>query len=129
MQFTILRFDSLNSTNDEALRQAKLGASEGLCVVARQQTKGRGRRERVWFSLTDAGLYFSLILRPRFEMQKLPLITLAAAVAVSDAIQETCDLQTDIKWANDIHSRGKKLSGILAETAETGQGIAVVLGI
>lgn len=129
MQFTILRFDSLNSTNDEALRQAKLGASEGFCIVARQQTKGRGRRERIWFSPPDAGLYFSLILRPRFEMQKLPLITLAASVAVSDAIQETFDLQTDIKWANDIHSRGKKLSGILAETAETGQRIAVVLGI
>lgn len=62
-------------------------------------------------------------------MQKLPLITLAAAIAVSDAVYETCDLQTDIKWANDIHSRGKKLSGILAETVDTGQGIPVVLGI
>lgn len=129
MQFTILRFDSLGSTNDEAARQVKLGANEGLCIVARQQTAGRGRRERVWHSPPDAGLYFSLILRPKFEMQKLPLITLAAAVSVSDAVTEACDLHTDIKWANDVYARGKKLSGILAETVETEKGIAVVLGI
>jgi BirA family biotin operon repressor/biotin-[acetyl-CoA-carboxylase] ligase len=129
MQFTILRFDSLSSTNDEAARQAKSGAQEGLCIVARQQTKGRGRRERVWFSPADAGLYFSLILKPKFERQKLPLITLAAAISVSDAVKEACDLQTDIKWANDIHASGKKLSGILAEAVETQKEITVVLGI
>lgn len=129
MQFTILRFDSLPSTNDEAARQAKLGANEGLGVVARQQTAGRGRRERVWHSPADAGLYFSLILRPKLEMQKLPLITLAAAISVSDAVEEACDLPTDIKWANDVFAGGKKLSGILAETVETENGIAVVLGI
>lgn len=129
MQFTILRFDSLPSTNDEATREARLGANEGLCVVARQQTAGRGRRERVWHSPADAGLYFSLILRPKFERQKLPLITLAAAVSVSDSLAEACELQTDIKWANDVFARGKKISGILAETVETEKGLAVVLGI
>jgi BirA family biotin operon repressor/biotin-[acetyl-CoA-carboxylase] ligase len=129
MQFTILRFDSLPSTNDEAARQAKLGANEGVCIVAGQQTAGRGRRERIWHSPADAGLYFSLILRPKFEMQKLPLITLAAAVAVSDAISEACDLATDIKWANDVFAGGKKLCGILAETVETEKKNAVVLGI
>lgn len=129
MQFTILRFGSLESTNDEAARQAKLGADEGLCVVARQQTAGRGRRERFWHSPPDAGLYFSLVLRPNLEQQKLPLITLAAAVSVADAIKQKCDLKTDIKWANDIHANGKKIAGILAETAESEKGIAVVLGI
>lgn len=129
MQFTILRFDSLSSTNDEAARQAKSGAQEGLCVVAGQQTKGRGRRGRIWHSPADAGLYLSLILKPKFERQKLPLITLAAAVSVSDAIKEAYDLQTDIKWANDIHADGKKLSGILAETVETRNELIVVLGI
>lgn len=130
MNFTILRFDSLASTNDEAARQAKLGAAEGVCVVARQQTKGRGRREREWHSPPDAGLYFSLILRPKFPQKNWSLITLAAAVAVCDAIKESCDLETDIKWANDIHTReGKKLSGILAETIDTAGGNAVILGI
>lgn len=129
MQFTILRFDSLESTNDEAAREAKLGASEGVCIFARQQTAGRGRRDRVWHSPADAGLYFSLILRPKFEMRKLPLITLAAAISVSDAIKEACDLPIDIKWANDVFAGGKKLCGILAETVETENGTAVVLGI
>ena len=126
MNFTILRFDVLPSTNDEAARQARLGAAEGVCVVARQQTAGRGRRERIWFSPIDAGLYFSLILRPRFSQKNWSLITLAAAVAVHDAILESSNLQTDIKWANDIHTReGKKLAGILAEAADT----TVILGI
>ena len=126
MNFTILRYDSLASTNDEAAKQAKLGANEGLCILARQQTAGRGRRERVWNSPVDAGIYFSLVLRPKFEIGKFPLITLAAAVAVSDSILESCDLKTDIKWANDVHAGGKKLCGILAETVE---GNAVILGI
>ena len=127
---TILRFDSLPSTNDEAARQAKLGAAEGVCVVARAQTRGRGRRERVWHSPADAGLYFSLILRPGFAAQNWSLITLAAAIAVFDALAESCNLITDIKWANDIHTKkGKKLCGILAETVDTPLGNAVILGI
>lgn len=130
MNFVILRFDSLASTNDEAARQARLGAAEGVCIVARQQTKGRGRRERVWHSPADAGLYFSLILRPQFSVKKWSLITLAAAVAVYDAMQESCGLQTDIKWANDVHTaEGKKLCGILAENIDTPDGNAVILGI
>ncbi len=130
LNFTILRFDSLPSTNDEAARQAKLGAAEGVCIVARAQTRGRGRRERVWNSPADAGLYFSLILRPKFAAQNWSLITLAAAVAVSDTLADSCNLPTDIKWANDIHTKqGKKLSGILAETVDTVRGNAVILGI
>ena len=130
LRFTILRFDSLASTNDEAARQAKFGAAQGVAVVARQQTAGRGRRNRAWHSPPDAGLYFSVVLRPKFAMQSWSLITLAAAVAVYEAILESCDLKTDIKWANDIHSLGsKKISGMLAETVETPGGNAVVLGI
>src|ERR687890_157821 len=96
---TILRFDSLPSTNTEAARQASLGAREGLCVVAREQTAGRGRRE------------------------------LAAAVAVRDALEEACALRADIKWPNDLLASGRKLCGILAETAEGAAGRAVVLGV
>jgi BirA family transcriptional regulator, biotin operon repressor / biotin---[acetyl-CoA-carboxylase] ligase len=126
---TILRFDSLPSTNTEAARQAALGAREGLCVVAREQTAGRGRRERSWISPKDAGLYFSIVLRPKTEAREWPLITLAAAVAVADALREACALETDIKWPNDIHARGRKLCGILAETVEGCARRAVVLGI
>jgi len=126
---TILRFDSLPSTNTEAARQASLGAPEGLCVVAREQTAGRGRRERAWVSPKDSGLYFSVVLRPRTDARAWPLITLAAAVAARDALEESCALQTDIKWPNDLLASGRKLCGILAETAESASGRAVVLGV
>jgi len=124
-----VRFDSLPSTNTEAARQAALGAAEGLCVVAREQTAGRGRREREWASPKDAGLYFSVVLRPRVEAGRWPLLTLAAAVAVADALREECALETDIKWPNDVLAGGRKLCGILAETAEGARGRACVLGV
>lgn len=125
----ILRFDSLASTNTEALRQAASGAREGLCVVAREQTAGRGRQRRAWASPKDAGLYFSVVLRPRMEPGRWPLVTLMAALAVHDALAKTCALATDIKWPNDILASGRKLCGILAETTETTAGRACVLGI
>src|SRR2546422_5904157 len=97
----ILGFDSLPSTNLEAARQAVEGAGEGLCVVAGEQTAGHGRLQRQWVSPRGAGLYFSIILRPRFEQSAWPLLTLMAAVAVHDALLDSCALRTDIKWPND----------------------------
>src|SRR5215210_4476344 len=126
---TVLRFDSLPSTNTEAARQAALGVPEGLCVVAREQTAGRGRRERSWVSPKDAGLYLSVVLRPTLEARLWPLIMLTAALAVRDALLEACGLEADIKWPNDLLAGGRKLCGILAETAEGTRARAVVLGI
>jgi BirA family biotin operon repressor/biotin-[acetyl-CoA-carboxylase] ligase len=125
----ILRFDSLPSTNTEAARQAAAGAREGLCVVAREQTAGRGRRERAWASPKDAGLYFSVVLRPRIEASAWPLIPLACALAARDALGESCALEPDIKWPNDLLARGRKLCGILAEACETPRGRACVVGV
>ncbi len=102
--------------------------TEGLCIVARQQTAGRGRYGRTWVSEKDAGLYFSIILRPKLETQFLPLITLMTGVAVHDMLQEY-GLNPDIKWVNDILVKEKKISGILAETAESPNGLAVVVGV
>jgi BirA family biotin operon repressor/biotin-[acetyl-CoA-carboxylase] ligase len=125
----ILRFDSLPSTNVEAARLAVEGAAEGLCVVAGEQTAGRGRLQRQWISPRDAGIYFSVVLRPRFEQSSWPLLTMMAAVAVHDALLDACALATDIKWPNDILADDKKLCGILAETVETPLGRAVIVGI
>jgi BirA family biotin operon repressor/biotin-[acetyl-CoA-carboxylase] ligase len=126
----ILRFDSLPSTNTEAARQAAQGAPEGLCVVAREQTRGRGRAGRAWVSPVDAGLYFSIVLRPDdLPARAWPLLTLMAALAVHDALWEACGLRPDIKWPNDIIADERKLCGILAETIETERGRAVVIGI
>lgn len=125
----ILRFDSIDSTNLEAMRQAKLGAQEGLCIVAREQTRGRGRLDRSWQSPKDAGLYFSIVLRPSLEMNAWPLITLMASLAVADALMKACDLRADIKWPNDLCINDRKLCGILAETVETESGLAAIVGI
>jgi len=125
----ILRFDSLPSTNLEAAQRAIEGAAEGLCVVASEQTAGRGRLQRQWISPKGSGLYFSIVLRPRIHQSSWPLITLAAALAVHDALLETYLLKTDIKWPNDILSNNRKLCGILAETVDTTEGRALVLGI
>jgi len=126
---TIVRLDVIDSTNLEAMRQARACAPEGLCIVARAQTSGRGRLNRSWQSPRDAGLYLSLILRPRFAMNAWPLITLMAALAVRDALMSACDLHADIKWPNDLCVNGRKLCGILAETVETPAGPAAVIGI
>ena len=128
-QSTILKFDSIDSTNLEAMRQAKGGAREGLCIIAREQTRGRGRLDRSWHSPKDAGLYLSIVLRPQFELTHWPLINLAAALAVHDAILRTCALKVDIKWPNDVCVRDRKLCGILAETVETEIGTAAIVGI
>ncbi len=128
MNFSLLTFDILDSTNTEALKQARLGADEGVCVVARQQTAGRGRYGRTWVSERDAGLYFSIVLRPMLDAHDLPLITLVAGIAVHDALAEL-GMKPDIKWVNDVLINEKKIAGILAETTETPKGLAVVVGI
>lgn len=125
----ILRFDSLPSTNLEAAQRAVAGAPEGLCVVAGEQTAGRGRLERQWVSPKGAGLYFSIIFRPTFNQSQWPLLTLMAAVAVHEALFDSCGVQADIKWPNDVLANEKKLCGILAETVESPGGRAVVVGI
>jgi BirA family biotin operon repressor/biotin-[acetyl-CoA-carboxylase] ligase len=129
MNFTILRFDTIGSTNAEALAQARRGAAEGVCVVADRQTAGRGRHGRVWISEKGAGLYFSIVLRPTLEARFLPLITLMTAVAVAETLSELYSLKTDIKWANDVLVGEKKICGILAEMTETDTGRAVIVGI
>jgi BirA family biotin operon repressor/biotin-[acetyl-CoA-carboxylase] ligase len=128
MNFEIISFDSIESTNTEALNQARKGAAEGSCVTAREQTAGRGRYGRSWVSGKDAGLFLSVVLRPKIEPINFPLITLMTGVVVHDALAEL-GVRSDIKWVNDIHVDCKKICGILAETTETNEGVAVVVGI
>src|SRR5260370_20929322 len=125
----ILRFDSLDSTNLEAIRGAKAGAREGLCIIARDQTLGRGRLNRTWQSPPDAGLYFSIVLRPQLEINVWPLLTLMSALAVSDALMKAGGRRADIKWPNDLSFDDRKVCGILAETVETELGPAAIVGI
>ena len=128
MNISILLFETIDSTNTQASKQARQGAAEGLCVIATRQTNGRGRHGRSWISEKDSGLYFSIVLRPEFEIKYLSLITLMTGIAVHDALKEF-GIKPDIKWVNDLLVNEKKISGILAETVETPKGLAVVVGI
>ena len=125
----VLRYESLPSTNTELSRLASEGAEEGVSVVADEQTAGRGRLQRAWSSPKGAGLYFSVLFRPKIAMNYWPLLTMMAAVAVYDALGEACRMQADIKWPNDLLSGERKICGILAEAIDTPGGRAVVVGI
>ena len=129
MKPRILRYESVTSTNTELARLAAEGAAEGLAIVADEQTAGRGRLQRAWSSPKGAGLYFSILLRPRIAVERWPLITFVAALATSDALLEGGAVQTDIKWPNDLLANERKICGILAEAIETPTGRAVVVGI
>lgn len=113
----LLRYDSVSSTNDVARDLATSGASEGTCILAREQTAGRGRQGRSWSSPPGEGLYLSLILRPKIKAADSGVITLGAAVAVAETLIMVFEVPADIKWPNDILTSGRKICGILVESA------------
>ena len=125
-------YTDVASTNDLAMQMATRGLAEGTSVVADSQHAGRGRRGRVWFSPPGAGLYLSTIVRPRGHAAALPLVTLAAGVAVARAIDGATRLPVELKWPNDIVSGRpwRKLGGVLCESVGVGATVdAVVVGI
>jgi BirA family biotin operon repressor/biotin-[acetyl-CoA-carboxylase] ligase len=125
-----LRFDTVSSTNDIARELAMSGASEGLCVIAREQTAGRGRQGRSWSSPPGEGLYLSLILRPQGKISDAALITLAAAIAVAETLRLDFKADGDIKWPNDVLVKGRKICGILVEAAIEGDRLQyAIMGI
>jgi BirA family biotin operon repressor/biotin-[acetyl-CoA-carboxylase] ligase len=126
----LFRYDSLASTNDLAREMAASGVSEGVAVLALEQTAGRGRQGRSWSSPAGEGLYISIIIRPRIRAATSPLITLAAAVAVTEALIDEQGIAADIKWPNDVMVGGRKICGILVESAIEGESLQyAVLGI
>jgi BirA family biotin operon repressor/biotin-[acetyl-CoA-carboxylase] ligase len=129
MKPRILRYESLPSTNTEVARLAQQNAVEGLTIVADEQTAGRGRLQRSWSSPKGAGLYCSILLRPALAPERWPLLTFVAALATGDALLEASEVNTDIKWPNDLLAGERKICGILAEAIETPAGRAVVVGI
>lgn len=129
---TVRCFDLIDSTNSYLKREAVNGAPNGLCAIANEQTAGRGRSGRSFFSAADCGVYLSMLLRPHCLPQNAMTITAHTAVAVSLAIERACGIKTGIKWTNDIVLGARKLCGILTEItleAETGLIDSVVIGI
>jgi BirA family biotin operon repressor/biotin-[acetyl-CoA-carboxylase] ligase len=131
----VIYFESIGSTNDVASALAASGRHEGAVVIADAQTAGRGRRGRSRFSPPGAGLYVSTILAPARAGgnagRATALLTLAAGVALSEAVERATGLAPAIKWPNDLLVDRRKLAGILAEgvTAPAVSTVqAVVLG-
>lgn len=120
------------STNALVREKANQGRPEGCIIIACEQTDGRGRYGRQFFSPVDSGVYLSLLLRPTaYSPQQATCLTAAAAAAMCQAIEAVTGQQPGIKWVNDIFLRGKKVCGILTEAAvglETGALDYMVLG-
>ena len=126
----IIHHFQIDSTNTVAMNLAQQGAQHGTVVVAEEQTAGRGRMGRTWYSEKCSGIYLSIILRPPLSPTAAPVLTLMAGVAAQHAVSATTGLTVDIRWPNDLLVNGKKICGILTEmNAELGRLHAVVLGI
>lgn len=126
-----MSFDTVGSTNDVAASMAAAGDNEGAVVVADEQTAGRGRRGHTWFSPAGSGFYASVVLMPgraRVEpMRATLLLTVAAGVALAEAIETETGLNVDLKWPNDLYVGHRKLAGILAEGSGRGSTVDVVV--
>lgn len=122
-------FPSVNSTNYVAKALAYHGATDGTIVVAEEQDSGKGRLERNFYSPRGKGIWFSVVLRPKFLPHEAPKCTLMAAVAVAEAMNRF-NLKAQIKWPNDIMFDGRKIVGILTEmTCELSKVTYIVTGI
>ena len=126
---TLHHYASTASTNDKAKTLANHGEPEGTVVIADIQTQGRGRKQRSWSS-GKGGLWFSLILRPDLQLSNAMQVTMCAACAVVEAIQQQLMLKPSIKWPNDLLLGNKKICGILTEiSAEMDEITYLIVGI
>lgn len=127
----VLHFDSVTSTNDVLRDLAIEGAPAGTAVVASRQTAGRGRLGRTFQSPAGLGLYLSVLYRPTVSPEELPTMTAQGAVAAAKALENCIGTAPQIKWPNDLVMEGKKVGGILTESALNSDGTVahVIMGI
>ncbi len=122
----------IDSTNSEAKRLVAKGVKEYAVILSEEQTGGRGRLGRDFYSPVGSGIYMSMVLRPKISIEKAIRVTTAACVAVCRAIEEVTGKTCEIKWVNDIYSGNRKICGILTEAVsnfETGEIESIILGI
>ncbi len=123
-------FPTIHSTNVLAMREAEEGAPEGMVYLADEQTAGRGRGAHGWHSASGAGLYASILLRPLVAPADILWLSLAAGLAVRNAVYRVTSLEADIRWPNDLLFGAKKFCGILTElNAEVTRVRHAVVGI
>lgn len=124
--------DTVTSTNTLLRSAAENGAPDKTVLIANEQTEGRGRRGKSFYSPADSGIYMSILLRPDFGADKSFFITAGAAVSVVRAVKKVCGIDAGIKWVNDIMLDGKKICGILTEAVtdfESGSLQYAVMGL
>lgn len=125
-------FSSVTSTNTILKEMAEQGAKEGTVIIAEEQTAGRGRTGKQFYSPKGTGIYISILLRPDIPAEESLFLTTSAAVATARAIEDVSDKRALIKWVNDIYLEDKKTCGILTEGAfnvETGRLDYAIVGI
>jgi BirA family biotin operon repressor/biotin-[acetyl-CoA-carboxylase] ligase len=130
MIYRSVHYETLPSTNDLLLELAQKGAPEGLVVWTDFQTQGRGRFQRVWQSGRKKGLLFSLLLRPQWSTNQLPLITQLMAKVIQNVLDSKVGIKSTLKRPNDILVNKHKICGILTETRSRGSKTEfVVVGV
>lgn len=122
-------FDSIDSTQNQALKMAHDPANNGAVIVASKQTGGRGRSGRQWIS-PKGGIWISIILQPKFDISITTLFPIASALALSIAIEKTFSITPELKWPNDLTLNGKKVAGMLVDVSlESNKIESLVLGV
>jgi BirA family biotin operon repressor/biotin-[acetyl-CoA-carboxylase] ligase len=123
-------FPSIHSTNTHAMAEAEADAPEGMVYFADEQTAGRGRGAHAWASPPGSGLYVSVLLRPRLAPADALWLSLAAGLAVREAVKQVTSLEADLRWPNDLLFGSRKFCGILTEmNAEVTRVRHLVIGI
>jgi len=122
-------FDSIDSTQNQALKMANDPVNNGTVIIAEKQTGGKGRSGRKWVS-PKGGIWLSIILQPKFDISITTLFPIASALALSNALEKTFKISPEIKWPNDLSIKGKKVAGILVDASlESNRIENLVLGV
>ncbi len=109
-------FDSIDSTQNQAIKMAQDTAKDGTIIVAAKQTGGKGRNGRKWAS-PKGGIWISIILHPKFDISITTLFPIASSLALSLAIEKTFSIKPELKWPNDLTIKGKKVAGMLVDAS------------
>jgi BirA family biotin operon repressor/biotin-[acetyl-CoA-carboxylase] ligase len=122
-------FNEIDSTQNFAQQIALDKKEDGTIIIAEKQTDGRGRLDRKWTS-PEGGIWFSLIIHPKFNVASSTLVPIAAAVALAKSIKSILDVETSVKWPNDITLNGKKVAGMLVDASFQANNIDyLILGV